>query len=137
MRLHLWAFDLDTGVTTDDRILVDIPCDFPIVDARAVGKPIRFIWASRLNSKIPEPLPIDGLLRHDLHTGETLQLTLPGGRRGGEAQFVPRCCGDGSRGKEGYGFILIDPFPGALWTRSSNPAGYLSILYCTGIEKIG
>merc|ERR1712039_443736 len=79
LRLHLWAFDLDTGATIEDRVLADVPCDFPVVDPRTVGKRTRFIWASRLNSKIAEPLPVDGLLRYDMQTGETLQMTLPGG----------------------------------------------------------
>jgi len=110
LRLHLWAFDLGTRVTIEDCVLSDIPCDFPIVDARCVGKRTRFIWASRLNSKIAEPLAIDGLLRYDLEKRETLQLTFPGGRRGGETQFVPRRYENGVRGTEGDGYLLVFTF---------------------------
>lgn len=64
------------------------------------------MYASRLDATVSEPLPINGLMRHDLETGSTLQLELPGARRGGELQFVPRRS-DNGRGDEGDGHLLM------------------------------
>lgn len=114
LKLTKWAFDLDSGKTLEERVLSDVPVEFPIVDSRVVGLPTRYIWTARLNAKIQEPLASDGLVRFDLASGEVKQITLPDGRRGGEPQFVPRRLPGGGRSAEGDGYlILFTHVPGA------------------------
>jgi len=106
LRLRLFALDVSCGHLLDDRVLCDVPCEFPIVDARRVGLPTRYIWASRLAVGAKEVAAMDGILRYDMRKNVAKQITLPGGRHGGEVQFVPRRYSD-RRGKEGDGYLLV------------------------------
>jgi len=109
LKLRSFVFDLSSGETTEQD-LCNIPCEFPIVDQRLVGLQARFIYASTLDASINEPLPINGFLQHDLATGKSKQVLFPGGRRGGELQFVPRRMPNGVLSDEGDGYLLMFAF---------------------------
>lgn len=110
LKLHKFAFDLLSGKMVEDVELSAVPCEFPVVDARVVGAPTRFIWASRFARGVKEALAVDGIVRYDMHEGTLVELVLPGGRRGGEVQFIPRCYSGPSRSEEGDGYLLMHAF---------------------------
>jgi len=93
------------------KVLSPVPCDFPVVDTRRIGLPCRYIWASMFSQRRrPAPIDMEGILRHDMVTGQTTTLTHPGGRMGGECSFVPRRYANGRRGEEGDGYLVLHAY---------------------------
>ena len=90
LRLRHFIFDLKTGKELSCNIVSDVPMDFPVIDNRKISMKTRYIYGSRLTKKVSLPLPVDGLTRYDLETGENAEINFPDGIYGGECQFVPR-----------------------------------------------
>lgn len=85
-KLHRWRFNLKTGETTekhlDDRIL-----EFGMFNQRYAGRPYRYAYSTTTK---PGWFLFKGFVKHDLHTGESWEVTLPEGRYASEAPFAPR-----------------------------------------------
>lgn len=89
--LHEWRFDLTTG-KTQERSRSPFPCEFPRINERYLGRPMRYGYAGKM---APSPMPLfDGVVKFDMQT-DTDQLPaqvhgLGRDRYCGEAVFVPR-----------------------------------------------
>jgi carotenoid cleavage dioxygenase-like enzyme len=109
LQLRHFRLNVDTATQLSCKVVSPIPCDFPIIDNRKVSTPTKYIYASRLAKGIPIPLAIDGLIRYDVDTGETMEIDFPDGVCGGEAQFVPRIVRDTKMLSQidGDGYLLV------------------------------
>ena len=112
LRLRHFIFDLKTKKEVSCNVVSDVSMDFPIIDNRKVSKRTRYIYGSRLTTKISLPLPIDGLTRYDIETGETIEIDFPEGVYGGECQFVPKQYNKGTAdtglsNEDGEGYLLV------------------------------
>ena len=109
LQLRHFRFNVDTATQLLCKVVSAVPCDFPVIDNRKVSMPTRYIYASRLAKRIPIPLAIDGLIRYDVATGETIEIDFPDGVCGGEAQFVPRTLPNSTMlsGVDGDGYLLV------------------------------
>ena len=118
MLLREWVLDCSAGGTQAcptalpaGHVLCSVPCEFPVVDERRTGLSFQYVWASRLHQgRHAAPLACNGLLRHDITTGETTMLTFPNEMQGGECQFVSKRGGKGKggkRGREGDGYLVL------------------------------
>lgn len=85
-RLHRWRFNLKTGETheqrLDDRIL-----EFGMFNQRYAGAPYRYAYSTFTK---PGWFLFKGMVKHDLHTGESWDITLPDGVYASESPFAPR-----------------------------------------------
>jgi carotenoid cleavage dioxygenase len=79
--LYEWTFDLATG-RTSERALDERPVDFPRMDPRRMGLPVRYGYCLRLD--------MGAFVKYDLQSGSSTVHELGPGRRGGEGVFVPR-----------------------------------------------
>jgi carotenoid cleavage dioxygenase-like enzyme len=112
LKLHKWKFDMVSGKTVEDEVLCDLPAEFPVVNPAFIGLKNRFIWSCVLISE-PTPLASNGVFKYDIDSGEVIQHTYVGGRRGGEAFFAPRS-GPGATGEEDDGYLItFTTVPGA------------------------
>jgi carotenoid cleavage dioxygenase-like enzyme len=118
MLLREWHLDMSNNddsrgtqtnpIQTDGRIVCDIPCEFPVIDERRTGLPFQYIWASCLSQgKHAAPLASNAILRYDVINTTSTTVSLPNGMHGGEARFVPTRKGDGTRGREGEGYLVF------------------------------
>ena len=110
-RLWQWRLDLATGQCVDERMLCDVACDFPQVDASRVGRYTRYIYAAEFLGRSlvrerggdangitgdgPEGFLVIAALKHDLETGVTTRHVYRSSTGheqlvAGEAMFVPR-----------------------------------------------
>jgi carotenoid cleavage dioxygenase-like enzyme len=85
--LYRWRLDLRTGSVTGEQ-LDDAPTEFPRVDDRTWGRPVRHAFHPRLAPR--EALSFDGVLRYDLVTGGRTGRDWPAGWYSGEVVFAPR-----------------------------------------------
>lgn len=85
-RLHRWRFNLKTGATTEQR-LDDRTLEFPVINQSYAGKPYRYVY-----STVPEPgwFLFNGLIKHDLETGNSSSLAFEEGCYVSEPGFAPR-----------------------------------------------
>ncbi|MEM9035225.1 MAG: carotenoid oxygenase family protein [Actinomycetota bacterium] len=85
-RLHRWRFNLDTGATTeehlDERLL-----EFGTWNQRYAGEKSRYLYST---TTAPGWFLFDGIVKHDLETGDSESLYLGDNRFGSEAPFAPR-----------------------------------------------
>ncbi|MFJ2031981.1 carotenoid oxygenase family protein [Streptosporangium sp. NPDC087985] len=96
-RMWRYRFNLRTGATTEGP-RDDDNTEFPSMDSRMVGRRSRYTY--NVHVAPAETNLFDGLVRYDLHTGETQAHTFGPGRWGSEAPFAAR---DGSTGEDdGY-----------------------------------
>lgn len=85
-RLHRWRFNLATGKTVEER-LDDRIVEFGMINQRYNGRKYRYAYSTL--SK-PGWFLFQGFVKHDLETGESVELTLPDGVYASEAPFAPR-----------------------------------------------
>lgn len=108
-RLTEWRIDRQTRKVSE-RILSDIPCDFPVVNANVAGKPFRFGYAAAFDtSPTHGGVPMFcGVLKHDLSSGKSMLWKVGEGSFVGEPTFVPRQNAD--PGVEDDGYLLMHAF---------------------------
>jgi carotenoid cleavage oxygenase len=99
--LDRWTIDRSNGGKVIEERLDDHPQELPRVDERLVGRPHRYGYAPSF-SLGDGGVQFGGLLKHDLHTGTTLERTFGDGQSAGEAVFVPASPDAG----EDEGFVL-------------------------------
>ncbi|MGV3479770.1 MAG: carotenoid oxygenase family protein [Sphingobium sp.] len=85
-RLHRWRFDLKTGETREER-LDDRILEFGMINQRFLGQAYRYAYSAVAK---PGWFLFNGLIKHDLVTGESWTVTLEDGRYASEAPFAPR-----------------------------------------------
>ncbi len=85
-KLHRWRFDLATGKTREER-LCDRIVEFGMFNQAYAGRKYRYAWSTTTE---PGWFLFNGFVKHDLETGETLELKLSPGRYASEAPFAPR-----------------------------------------------
>ena len=74
-RLHRWRFNLKTGAVREE-VLSDQITEFGTINDDYSGKPNRYIYAA---SGVDGWFLFNGIVRHDLHTGDTDAYRLPTG----------------------------------------------------------
>lgn len=84
--LYRWRLNPRTGAVHEGPI-DDTPADFPRIDERRTGRPVRFGYLTSLRW--------DALLKFDLTRGTSVRHAFGKGRQGGEGVFVPRPDGTG------------------------------------------
>ncbi|MDX2142079.1 MAG: carotenoid oxygenase family protein [Rhodospirillaceae bacterium] len=85
-RLHRWRFNLKTGRTREER-LSDLTVEFGTMNQRYAGRPYRYCYSAL--SK-PGMFLFNGLVKHDLKTGETSKVMLADDEYASESPFAPR-----------------------------------------------
>lgn len=85
-KLHRWRFNLKTGATREER-LDDRILEFGMFNQKYAGRKYRYAY-----SAVPEPywFLFTGLIKHDLETGTSEEISFGPGRYGSEAPFAPR-----------------------------------------------
>jgi carotenoid cleavage dioxygenase-like enzyme len=96
-----WRCDLVTG-TVSEGPLDDTVAEFPRIDDRHMGQPVRWSWSPTFADR--PTLAFDGLVRHDLTTGATTTWRHPEGWLGNEAVFAPSS--DPRRTDDGDGYLV-------------------------------
>jgi carotenoid cleavage dioxygenase len=86
--MYRWRLDLRTGAVTGAP-LDDELTEFPRVDDRTWGTPVRHAFAPRIARGRPT-LAFDGVVKYDLHTGARARVEWPAGWTSGEVVFAPR-----------------------------------------------
>ncbi|MEQ9314476.1 MAG: carotenoid oxygenase family protein, partial [Henriciella sp.] len=85
-KLHRWRFNMVTGKTSeahlDDRLL-----EFGTFNQHYAGRKSRYLYSTTTK---PGWFLFNGLVKHDLETGESWTCQLEDGRYASEAPFVPR-----------------------------------------------
>ena len=110
--LHRWVFDLATRTCIADETISETPLEFPALDARLTGSDAKYGYGItpctiggpiRYGPPVESPL-IDGIVKLDLHTGETAGkwTAPPGFYLVSEPSFVPRIGSVAGDGDEGY-----------------------------------
>jgi carotenoid cleavage dioxygenase len=95
-RLHRWRFNLKTGTTTEQP-LSDTISEFGMINAGHGGEPYRYAYAA---TGKPGWFLFDGLVRHDVQTGNEQRISFGDGVYGSETAMAPRV---GSRAEDdGY-----------------------------------
>ncbi len=95
-RAHRWRFDLVTGKTTE-QAMSERCSEFPMVNGRHYGRRHRYSYNARCAHGI---FAFDGLIKHDLDTGEEELWEAPEGVFVSETPMAPR---DSSTGEDdGY-----------------------------------
>ncbi|QHC26499.1 carotenoid oxygenase family protein [Streptomyces sp. GS7] len=85
--LWRWTIDLASGTVAEEQ-LDDQAGEFPRIDDRLAGQPVRFGHVSAGESPGTGPIP-GALLRYDLETGAVVRHDFRPGRTPGEAAFAP------------------------------------------------
>ncbi|MDM9385130.1 carotenoid oxygenase family protein [Chlorogloeopsis sp. ULAP01] len=85
--LHRWRFNLTSG-TVHEEMLDDMPSEFPRVNEYLLGRKTQYGYAGKM-AKSSIPL-FDGIIKYNLHNGNSQTYEFGQGRYGGEAVFVPR-----------------------------------------------
>jgi carotenoid cleavage dioxygenase-like enzyme len=88
-RLHRWRLNRRTGVCTEERMRDEFT-EFGMVHGRFVGRRHQHVYAA---TGVPGWFLFDGLVRHDVETGEDHHLRLPEGVYGSEAVVAPKVGG--------------------------------------------
>jgi carotenoid cleavage dioxygenase-like enzyme len=96
-----WRCDLATG-TVREGPLDDTVAEFPRIDDRYMGQPVRWSWSPTFADR--PTLAFDGIVRHDLASGDTTTWRYPEGWLGNEAVFAPSS--DPRRSDEGDGYLV-------------------------------
>ncbi|MEM1193412.1 MAG: carotenoid oxygenase family protein [Pseudomonadota bacterium] len=85
-KLHRWRFNLDTGKTTEER-LDDRILEFGTFNPDYTGRRSRYLYSTTTK---PGWFLFNGLVKHDLETGDSEPLMFGDNRFGSEAPFAPR-----------------------------------------------
>ncbi len=86
-QLWRYRFNLATGASTETP-LDDVTTEFPMVDARLIGRRNRYAYVQSINSEVT--MFFDGLVKYDLDTGASERYDYGRGRFGSESPFAPR-----------------------------------------------
>ncbi|MEM1248709.1 MAG: carotenoid oxygenase family protein [Acidobacteriota bacterium] len=85
-KLHRWRFNLSTGKTVEERLDERI-LEFGMWNQHYAGQKNRFLYSTTTE---PGYFLFNGLVKHDLETGDTIDLSFGENRFGSEAPFCPR-----------------------------------------------
>lgn len=85
-KLHRWRFNLKTGETKEER-LDDRVLEFGTFNQKLAGHPSRYLYSTYAK---PGWFLFEGLVKHDMKTGASAQVSFGEGRFGSEAPFAPR-----------------------------------------------
>ena len=85
-KLHRWRFNLKDGTTREER-LYDRTVEFGMINQKFAGRKYRYVYSTVAK---PGWFLFEGFIKHDLQTGEAIELTLEQGRYASESPFVPR-----------------------------------------------
>lgn len=85
-KLHRWRFNLADGTTREER-LDDRTVEFGMINQKYAGKKYRYAYSTVAK---PGWFLFEGFVKHDLETGEAIEIKLEPGRYGSEAPFAPR-----------------------------------------------
>jgi carotenoid cleavage dioxygenase-like enzyme len=85
-KLHRWRFNLDTGKTTEEHI-DDRYLEFGTINQHYAGVKSRYLYSTTTE---PGWFLFNGIVKHDLDTGDASNLYLGDNRYGSEAPFAPR-----------------------------------------------
>ena len=95
-KLHRWRFNLDSGKTTEGH-LDDRNLEFGMFNQHYAGQKSRYLYSTTAE---PGWFLFNGIVKHDLETGDSVSLAFGENRFGSEAPFAPR---DGARAEDdGY-----------------------------------
>lgn len=85
-RLHRWKFNMKTGETVEED-LDDEVLEFGMINQKYAGRPYRYGYSAK-----PKPgwFLFEGVVKHDLETGEKQHVMFGEDRYGSEAPFAPR-----------------------------------------------
>mmetsp|Transcript_134576 Transcript_134576/g.339979 ORF Transcript_134576/g.339979 Transcript_134576/m.339979 type:complete len:592 (+) Transcript_134576:31-1806(+) len=105
-RLTEWRISPRTK-RVQERVLSEVPCDFPRINERFVGRPFRFGYAAAFDPGMCDAnaLKFRGVTKHDVHSAETATWEPGSGVYVGEPVFVPRVGADPDAEEDGY--ILV------------------------------
>lgn len=108
-RITEWKIDRETR-QVHERVLSNVPCDFPVINANVAGKPFRFGYAAAFDtSQQHGGVPMfRGILKHDFISGESMVWKVGEGSFVGEPTFVPRL--EAEPGVEDDGYLLVHAF---------------------------
>ncbi|MEM1380470.1 MAG: carotenoid oxygenase family protein [Pseudomonadota bacterium] len=95
-KLHRWRFNMVTGAVHEDH-LHDGLVEFGTINQNYACRPNRYVYSA---TAVPGMFLFGGLKKHDLHTGDTQEVSFGPGRFGSEAPFAPRVGGAGE--DDGY-----------------------------------
>ena len=85
-RLHRWRFNLADGTTKEER-LDDRTVEFGMINQKFAGRKHRYVYSTLAK---PGWFLFEGFVKHDLETGESIEIRLEQGRYASEAPFAPR-----------------------------------------------
>ncbi|TRW15262.1 carotenoid oxygenase family protein [Glacieibacterium frigidum] len=85
-RLHRWRFNLADGTTKEER-LDDRTVEFGMINQKFSGRKYRYVYSTLAK---PGWFLFEGFVKHDLDTGEAIEVRLNQGRYASEAPFAPR-----------------------------------------------
>ena len=85
-KLHRWRFNMDTGLTTEER-LDDRLLEFGMFNQRFAGRKNRYTYSTTTE---PGYFLFNGLVKHDLSDGSSVEVGFGDNRFGSEAPFCPR-----------------------------------------------
>jgi carotenoid cleavage dioxygenase-like enzyme len=85
-RLHRWRFNLVDGTTREER-LDDRTVEFGMINQKFAGRKYRYVYSTMAK---PGWFLFEGFVKHDLETGNGIELKLEPGRYASEAPFAPR-----------------------------------------------
>lgn len=85
-RLHRWRFNLADGTTREER-LDDRTVEFGMINQKYSGRKYRYAYSTVAK---PGWFLFEGFVKHDLETGESIEIKLEPGRYASEAPFAPR-----------------------------------------------
>lgn len=85
-RLHRWRFNLADGTTKEER-LDDRCVEFGMINQKFAGRKYRYVYSTVAK---PGWFLFEGFVKHDLETGEGIEIKLPEGVYASEAPFAPR-----------------------------------------------
>jgi carotenoid cleavage dioxygenase len=85
-RLHRWRLNLRTGACTEEHVRDEFT-EFGMINARHTGRRHRYVYAA---TGVPGWFLFDGLVRHDVESGQDQHLRLPDGVYGSEPGIAPK-----------------------------------------------
>jgi carotenoid cleavage dioxygenase len=106
--LDRWTIDRSNGGKVIEERLDDHPQELPRVDERLVGRPHRYGYAPGFALGGGGGVEFGGLLKHDLHSGTTVERNFGEEQSAGEAVFAPASPDAG----EGEGYVMAIVYDG-------------------------
>ena len=125
-RLHRWRLNLKTGATTEEP-LSDTISEFGMINPNHNGEPYRYAYAA---TGKPGWFLFDGLVRHDVATGNEQRITFGEGVYGSETAMAPRAGTEGGIGSRGEddGYLVT------LTTDMNDDASYCLVFDAARLE---